>query len=126
MPDEAPLYEVIGGTPAIEVVVDDFYARVLADPLLEPFFAGINMPRLKGRQVEFFTMALGGPPVYTGRPMAEVHAGRGIESRHFAAVAGHLSDSLLAAGVPPEITEQIIGAVATLEGDIVSGATMGT
>lgn len=126
MPDETPLYEVIGGTPAIEVVVDDFYARVLADPLLEPFFTGVNMPRLKGRQVEFFTVALGGPPVYTGRPMADVHAGRGIERQHFAAVAGHLSAALLAAGVPPEIAERITGTVATLEGDIVSGATMGT
>jgi len=126
MPDEMPLYEMIGGAPAIEAVVGDFYTRVLADPLLEPFFIGINMARLKGKQAEFFTMALGGPPVYSGRPMAEVHAGRGIEHQHFAAVAGHLSDALLAAGGPPAITEQIIGTVATLEGDIVSGATMGT
>ena len=126
MPDGTPsLYEVIGGVDALEVVVEDFYARVLADPELAPFFTGINMAKLKGRQVEFFTVALGGPPVYTGRPMADVHAGRGIEGRHFAAVAGHLSEALLAAGVPPEITDQIIAKVATLERDIVSGATMG-
>jgi len=123
---DASLYEVIGGADALTGVVDDFYARVLGDPLLEPFFAGINMARLKGRQVEFFTVALGGPPVYTGRPMADVHAGRGIGREHFAAVAGHLSGALLDAGVPAEIAEQIIGKVAALEGDIVSGATMGT
>lgn len=84
------------------------------------------MPKLKGRKVEFFAAALGGPPVYTGRTMADAHAGRGNEREHFAAVAGHLTESLLAAGVPQEITEQIIGTVATLEGDIVSGATIGT
>lgn len=125
MVDES-LYAVVGGAEAIAGVVDDFYVRVLGDPVLAPFFAGVNMARLKGRQVEFFTVALGGPPVYTGRPMAEVHAGRGIERRHFAAVAGHLSDALLEAGVPPEVAGQVVAKVATLEDDIVSGATMGT
>ena len=45
----------------MEVVVNDFYGRVLADEELAGFFSGTNMARLKGRQVEFFAAALGGP-----------------------------------------------------------------
>jgi hemoglobin len=51
------IYEIIGGEAALEPVVDDFYARVNADPELRGFFAGTNMARLKGRQVEFFAAA---------------------------------------------------------------------
>jgi hemoglobin len=91
---------------------------VLADAELAGFFAGTNMARLKGKQAEFFAAALGGPDPYTGAPMRQVHQGRGITVHHFNLVAGHLTDSLSAAGVPDEIVDQIIGAVAPLADDI--------
>ncbi|WP_026343115.1 group 1 truncated hemoglobin [Nocardia sp. BMG111209] len=116
------IYDRIGGHEALEAVVDAFYIRVLADQELAGFFTGTNMSRLKGRQVEFFAAALGGPDPYTGAPMKQVHQGRGITLHHFTLVAGHLAGTLTAAGVPPEIVEQIIGAVAPLSGEIASGA----
>ena len=60
---DVSVYELIGGEPALVAVVDDFYERVLGDPQLAPFFAGAHLPKLKGRQVEFFAAALGGPDV---------------------------------------------------------------
>ncbi|WP_439381038.1 group I truncated hemoglobin [Amycolatopsis lexingtonensis] len=114
------IYERIGGQEALTAVVDDFYERVLADAELAVFFTGTNLPRLKGMQVEFFTAALGGPDEYRGRPMKDVHRGRGIEPHHFDLVAKYLTDSLLAAGVPQETAETIIGAIAPLSADIVS------
>jgi len=121
----ANIYEQIGGQDALITVVDDFYKRVLADPELAVFFNGSNMPRLRGMQVEFFAAALGGPSEYTGRSMKEVHRGRGIAQHHFNLVAGHLTEALLAAGVPEDTTETIIGAIAPLSGEIVSPAAAG-
>jgi len=112
------IYEQIGGAEALEAVVADFYDRVLADDELAGFFTGTNMARLKGKQAEFFAAALGGPDPYTGAPMRQVHQGRGITVDHFNLVAGHLTDSLSAAGVPQEIVGEIIGAVAPLADDI--------
>lgn len=112
------IYEQIGGGAAIEAVVEDFYVRVLADDELAGFFTGTNMARLKGKQAEFFGAALGGPEPYTGAPMRQVHQGRGITMHHFNLVAGHLSDSLSAAGVPEELVGQIIAAVAPLADEI--------
>ena len=112
------IYEQIGGAEALEAVVADFYDRVLADDELAGFFSGTNMARLKGKQAEFFAAALGGPDPYTGAPMRDVHQGRGITMHHFELVAGHLTDSLSAAGVPHEIVGKIIGAVAPLADDI--------
>lgn len=112
------IYDQIGGHEALEVVVADFYTRVLADPQLAGFFAGTNMSRLQGKQVEFFAAALGGPQPYTGAPMRQVHQGRGITMHHFELVAGHLATSLTAAGVPQPVTEQILAAIAPLSKDI--------
>jgi hemoglobin len=112
------IYAQIGGAEAIETVVEDFYVRVLADDELAGFFTGTNMARLKGKQAEFFGAALGGPDPYTGAPMRQVHQGRGITAHHFALVAGHLSDSLTAAGVPEQLVAEIIGAVAPLADEI--------
>jgi len=115
------IYEEIGGTAALTVVVDDFYERVLADDALADFFIGVNMPRLKKLQVEFFTVALGGPQdAYTGAAMADVHRGLAIEKHHFGLVAGHLTDALTAAGVADETVATIVGAIAPLESDIVT------
>jgi hemoglobin len=118
----ASIYDAIGGEPALAAVVDDLYKRVLGDAELAGFFAGTNMTRLKGRQVEFFAAALGGPSAYTGASMRQAHQGRAIAQKHFDLVAGHLVAALGAAGVPEEIIGQIVGAVAPLAKDIVSYA----
>jgi hemoglobin len=112
------IYDRIGGHEAIEVVVEDFYVRVLADDQLSGFFTGTNMSRLKGKQVEFFAAALGGPEPYTGAPMKQVHRGRGITMHHFSLVAGHLADALAAAGVPSATVTEILGAIAPLAPEI--------
>lgn len=114
------IYDTIGGESALTAVVDDFYERVLADPQLASFFAGANMNKLKGRQVDFFSAALGGPHVYEGQSMRAAHAGRGIGQADFDKVASHLADSLAAAGVSGELVTQIIAAIAPLSDDIVS------
>jgi hemoglobin len=114
------VYHRLGGAEAIETVVDDFYDRVLADQHLAGFFTGTNLSRLKGRQVEFFCAALGGPEPYTGVGMRAVHHGRGITQHHFDLVAGHLHAALLAAGAGPGLAAEVLTAVAPLANDIVS------
>jgi hemoglobin len=123
---EPSIYQSIGGEDALVAVVDDFYDRVLADPRLAGFFAGAPVPRLKGRQVEFFGQVLGGPMTYQGAPMRQAHVGRGIRQEHFERVAGHLTDSLRAAGVPEATITEIISMVAPLADEIVSSAAVAT
>lgn len=122
-PDTAPpIYDRIGGREALEAVVENFYDRVLADGALLPFFTGVNMSRMKGRQVEFFAAALGGPDPYIGAPMKQVHQGRGITRYHFDLVACHLTDALAGAGVPSDLVAEVIAAVSPLADDIASNS----
>jgi len=120
-PQPVTVYDRIGGHEALEVVVEDFYVRVLADDQLSGFFTGTNMNRLKGKQVEFFAAALGGPEPYSGAPMKQVHQGRGITMHHFSLVAGHLSEALAAAGVSAETVTEILSAIAPLAPEIATG-----
>lgn len=117
---QSSIYESIGGEPALVAVVDDFYVRVLADPQLAGFFAGVNVLKLKGRQVEFFAAALGGPDLYEGGGMREVHAGRGISQADFDKVAVHLTAALADAGVPAQTITRIAEAITPLAEVIVS------
>ena len=119
-PGTASLYEQIGGHDALEVVVEDFYCRVLDDDHLAGFYAGSNMKCVKARQVEFLSAVLGGPGPYSGTPMRQVHEGRGITMHHFAMVAAHLADSLCAAGLHPDTITEILAAIAPLAGEIAS------
>jgi hemoglobin len=119
-PKTASLYDAIGGHEALEVVVEDFYCRVLDDDQLANFFAGSDMKRLKAKLVELLASVLGGPEPYSGQSMKHAHQDRGIMMYHFALMAGHLKDSLAAAGWPPETIAEVLGFVAQQAGDIAS------
>jgi len=41
--------------------VDEFYKRVLSDPLLAPLFANTDMKKQRNHQIAFLAYALGGP-----------------------------------------------------------------
>jgi len=116
-------YDAIGGGPAVSAVVNDFYERVLGDPRLAPYFEGIDMPQLKRHQVLLVTQVLGGPNNYDGRPLAEAHAGLGVDHDDFAAVAGHLTGAMRDAGVPEDILMRAIAVVAATEPDIVKSGS---
>jgi hemoglobin len=122
-PGTASLYQKIGGHDALEVIVEDFYCRVLDDDHLASFYAGADMRRVKARQVEFLGSILSGPGTYSGLTMRQAHEGRGITMHHFAMVAAHLADSLCAAGLHPDTITEILRAIAPLAGDIASENT---
>lgn len=58
------LFEEIGGTETIEKLVEAFYPRVYADPILSPLFEG-DIEEIKQKQRMFLTQFLGGPPLYS-------------------------------------------------------------
>jgi hemoglobin len=116
------IYESIGGEPAVRAAVDDFYARVLADARLVPFFTGTDLQRLKAHQRAFIAAAIGSPEIFTGREMASAHAGLDIGDSDFDAAVGHLVGTLTALGVPEDTIGQIGGALAPFRGAIVTSS----
>jgi hemoglobin len=91
------LYEQLGGDAMVAKTVTIFYGKVIADPLLRPFFEGVDMARIKAMQKAFLSTAFGGPNAYSGRDMRRAHerlVQRGLNNVHFEAVLTHLDATL--------------------------------
>ena len=119
------LYERVGGEAGVGRLVEAFYARVLADPELSPFFAQVPMDKLRRMQVEFFSSALGGPLQYAGRPLAHVHQGRGITKEHLRRFTEHLLATLATLQLNPQDIQSIYDRIALEADEIADGLGTG-
>ncbi len=121
-PETGPpsLYERLGGKNSIVAAVDALYERLLGDPELVGFFDDVNVTRLKNRQVQFLSTALGGPAIYKGPSMSAAHAHLAIHQQDFDRVAGHLVEVLVSLGVSTDLIDEVVSVVAPLSADIVS------
>lgn len=116
---DKPLYERLGGKPAITAVVEDFVGRVAADSRINGKFANTDIPRLKMLLIEQICQASGGPCTYTGRSMKATHTGMGVSSAEFDALVGDLVATLNKFRVPEREKNELLGALGPLKKDIV-------
>ena len=114
------IYEQIGGRDSVTAAVDIFYARVLDDDLLGPYFGSTDMRKQKAHMRAFLAVALGGPSLYRGRDLGAAHAGLGITNDAFDRVVTHLVATLDSLGVPCAIVEAIVVKLAPLRPVVVS------
>jgi hemoglobin len=117
---EASFYERIGGGPALQLAVSEFYELVLGDEDLKGFFATTDMAQLKKHQAALLASVLGGPSLYAGRDMVDAHAGLGITERQFLLVRDYLVSVLWKLHVDEDIIEAVTSTVASLKGSIVT------
>jgi hemoglobin len=94
--------------------------NVAADRRINGFFAKANIGRLKARLVEQICQGTGGPCVYSGGDMKSVHAGMGIQSKHFNALVEDLGKSLNKFKVPAREQKQLVAILAPMKKDIVT------
>jgi hemoglobin len=116
----ASFYERIGGGPALQLAVSDFYELVLGDEELKGFFAETDLVQLKKHQAALLTSVLGGPSAYEGRDMVDAHTGLGITEQQFLLVRDYLLSVLWKLHVPVDIIEAVHSTVASLKGSIVT------
>jgi len=114
------VYQAIGGRGALTAAVDDFFGRLLADPVLGPFFPHGVGARHRAYLVTILGEALGGPERYRGRDIAEAHRGLGITDAHFDLAAAHLYGTLAGLGAPRTLSDYIVGIVAGLRPAVVT------
>ena len=122
-PPEAALYARIGGTLGVSALVDAFYRRVLADPLLGPMFAHVPMVKLKRMQLEFFSAALGGPVEYTGRPIIDAHHHLHLQLAHYQRFVRCLMETLEQFRIDERERYEIIGRLNLYTEDVVGAGT---
>jgi hemoglobin len=119
---EQTVFDAIGGSKAIELAVDVFYMKVLADQRVQSFFEGINMDRQRRMQVHFLTFALGGPYKYNGRAMRLAHRRlverQGLNDSHFDVILELLSGTLRELAVDERYIEQVAAKCESIRDDV--------
>lgn len=122
------LYENVGGSATIKKLVGIFYDRVLADPMLAPFFPNADMSGLRAKQVMFLTMLLGRERTFTGRDLSTAHAGariQGLTDAHFDALLRHFDESMQELDIAAEYIQQVLARIEATR-DAVLGRTAGS
>lgn len=104
------LYEQIGGAKTIRAIVETFYPKVQAHPLLAPLFPEDIRPVME-RQYWFLTQYLGGPPLYSerrGHPMLRArHLPFPITKERAEAWLSCMHETLDEVGIQGLVREQI-------------------
>ena len=118
-PAVKPLYDRLGGKPAITGVVNQFVANVAADSRINGRFATTDIPRLKGYLVDQVCQATGGPCTYQGRDMKRTHAGMRITTAEFEALVQDLVAALDTFRVPATEKNELLSLLGTMKHDII-------
>jgi hemoglobin len=113
------VYERLGGQEALDAIIDQFYLRVVSDPLLAPFFVTARMSRLRLMQRELLAAAFGGPIEYAGMTLHHAHEGRGIGATEFSRFVELFADTLLDRGVDRDTVSSVLDRLALYVDDIV-------
>lgn len=120
------LFDRIGGVPGVMRMIDRFYANVLADPALRPYFEDVEMYKLQRMQYEFFTAALGGPTAYSGRTVQHAHQGQHITRAHFQAFVEHLFAALKDCNLTDDDRYEIIARINIYADDVIGNSAAPT
>ena len=118
-PVKKPLFDRLGGKPAITAVVDQFVANVAADGRINARFATTDIPKLKGHLIDQVCQATGGPCRYQGRDMKGTHLGMQISSADFGALVQDLVAALDKFNVPAGEKGELLGLLGPMKKDIV-------
>ncbi len=117
-PPSETLYDRIGGESGLQSLLQSFYARVLSDHDLKPFFEKTSIDKLLRMQQEFFGAALDGPYDSSGMDLCRAHVGRGITSHHFNSFCQHMLETLRQFGVAEGDILDVVRRISVLKNDI--------
>ncbi len=121
MTTQTSLFDRLGRAPAVQAAAEVFYRKVLADPVLAPYFDDIDMDGQIAKQAAFLTMALGGPNNYSGRDLRTAHAGMpGLADEHVDRVITHLAETLRELGVGNSDIAEVGAVAASVRDDILN------
>lgn len=114
-----PLYDALGERDNIERVVEETLLLSIEDERIAHHFDGVDLFELRRLLTEQICEVSGGPCEYTGRDMAESHAGMAISRTEFNILLEHLLDSMAMYEVPTRAQNRLAARLAPMHEDIV-------
>lgn len=120
---KVPLYDRLGGMPAVRAVVADLLTRIVKDDRINGWFRwAANPVQAEGYRTnlaDFVCQATGGPCEYKGLDLHTTHQGLHITRQAFQSVVEDLTATLDSLKVPEAEKNELLGMLAPLESQIV-------
>ena len=108
---QVTLYELVGGWPWFEQLVDRFYERVAEDPVLRPLYPEADLSGARRRLTGFLVQYSGGPDDYSrarGHPRLRMrHHPYPIDTAARDRWFVHMRAALASGGLPEEVEEVV-------------------
>ena len=116
----AGLYQAFGEQAGLRTLMDDFVARLAADPRIGVQFKDTNRANLASQLTNQVCQLAGGPCVYKGPNMKDAHATMGLTASHFNALVEVLQQSMDARGIPFTRQNQMLALLAPMHRDVIA------
>jgi hemoglobin len=113
-------FQGLGGKPGIKKIVATLIPLILADARIKDSFTDVDMKNLAMRLEEQFCALSGGPCVYQGKDMVDIHDGLNITRAQFNALAEDLQVAMEKAGVPSRYQNKLVAKLAPMARGIVT------
>lgn len=113
------LYDALGKRTGIATFVKDTLYRVVEDPRIAATFKGVDIAQLHRHLTDQICALADGPCTYTGRSMAEAHAGLGLNETHFNALVEDLILAMEDNQVPVSAQNRLLALLAPLHDDVI-------
>lgn len=112
------LYRALGEGQGIERIVDAFIVRLAEHDAVAATFVDTDIAEFRRLLIEQLCAEAGGPCVYSGRSMAEAHAGLDIGPAEFNALVAALISGMHDAGVPVGAQNRLLARLAPMYGEV--------
>jgi hemoglobin len=107
-PERSPLYERLGGWGCIAIVAELWCDRVMSDPQLSAYFAGVDFTTLRRDQTEFLIHLAGGPGPEPAQPAPSLYTRLPEKKWYGERLLSHLMAALVWANVPRLVIEEVV------------------
>jgi len=117
------LYERLGGTAGINVLVDDIVARHMENPVIrsrfQPYLETPDKLKItKQHLCAFLEAGSGGKAEYKGRDMKLAHRGMNINEAEYMAALDDILAALRKRGIDEQTQKDVLSIAYSLKGDI--------
>jgi hemoglobin len=121
--DQISIYDKYGGYDFFHRCIYGLYLSMFEHPEISYHFVGVDIERLSKHQTQFLVRAIGGPELYQGGLIKNVHQHMQITSYEFKEISKAFKDVFIHNGVESADVEFIMNFITSHQFDVVTAKT---
>lgn len=119
--EQTPLFDRLGGRDGMRALAEKVVTNHFANPVIKTRFehAPMSSAEMIDSAVEFFCTGLTGVQTYTGRSLADAHAGMNVTDEEFCAALDDIVEALDSLGIEDPARSEVLAILYGMKPDVV-------